>query len=92
VNRLGKAALVGVGAVGGSVAGALRARGLAAEVWAFDPANAVAARDAGLVCDDHHRKARLVGPANQIEDATDKLHLINPMHVAMIDVDDAIAV
>lgn len=49
MNRLGKAALVGVGAVGGSVAGALRARALAAEVWAFDPANAVAARDAGLV-------------------------------------------
>lgn len=49
MNRLGKAALVGAGAVGGSVAGALRARGLAAEVWAFDPANAVAARDAGLV-------------------------------------------
>jgi prephenate dehydrogenase len=49
VNRIGKAAIVGAGAVGGSVAGALRARGLAAEVWAFDPVNAAAARDAGLV-------------------------------------------
>ena len=49
MNRLGKVAVVGTGAVGGSVAGALRARGLAAEVWAFDPANGAAARDAGLV-------------------------------------------
>ena len=49
MSRLGKAAVIGTGAVGGSVAGALRARGLAAEVWGFDPAHAAAARDAGLV-------------------------------------------
>jgi prephenate dehydrogenase len=49
VSRLGKVAVVGTGAVGGSVAGALRARGLAGEVWGLDPANAAAARDAGLV-------------------------------------------
>ncbi len=49
MTRLGKAAVVGTGAVGGSVAGALRARGLAAEVWGLDPSNAAAARDAGLL-------------------------------------------
>jgi prephenate dehydrogenase len=49
VSRFGKVAVVGTGAVGGSVAGALRARGLAGEVWGLDPANAAAARDAGLV-------------------------------------------
>jgi prephenate dehydrogenase len=49
VSRLGRAVVVGTGAVGGSIAGALRARGLAGEVWGFDPANAAAAREAGLV-------------------------------------------
>jgi prephenate dehydrogenase len=49
MTRLGKAVVVGTGAVGGSVAGALRARGLAGEVWGFDPVNAAAAREAGLV-------------------------------------------
>jgi prephenate dehydrogenase len=49
VSRFGKVAVVGTGAVGGSVAGALRARRLAGEVWGLDPANAAAARDAGLV-------------------------------------------
>ncbi len=41
--------MVGTGAVGGSVGGGLRARGLAAEVWGFDPANAEAARAAGAI-------------------------------------------
>ena len=64
--RIGSAAVVGTGAVGGSVAGALRARGLAGEVRAFDPANAHAALDAGLVdrvattLDDAVRGADLV--------------------------------
>ncbi|MEI7443887.1 MAG: prephenate dehydrogenase [Burkholderiales bacterium] len=44
-----KAAIVGTGAVGGSVGGGLRARGLAAEVVGFDPANAPAAREAGWI-------------------------------------------
>ncbi len=44
-----KVAIVGVGAVGGSVAGALRARGLAREVCGCDPVNGEAARAAGLV-------------------------------------------
>jgi prephenate dehydrogenase len=41
--------IVGTGAVGGSVAGALRARGLVGEVWGVDPENGTAAREAGLV-------------------------------------------
>lgn len=49
MTRLGRAVVVGTGAVGGSIAGALRARGLAGEVWGVDPANAAAARRAGLV-------------------------------------------
>lgn len=44
-----KAAIVGTGAVGASVGGGLRARGLALEVWGFDPANAEAARAAGAI-------------------------------------------
>jgi prephenate dehydrogenase len=46
---IAKAAVVGTGAVGASIAGALRARGLATEVWGHDPANASAALDAGLI-------------------------------------------
>lgn len=44
-----KAAIVGTGAVGGSIAGGLRARGLATEVVGFDPANAQAALAAGWI-------------------------------------------
>ena len=44
-----KVAVVGTGAVGGSIAGALRRHRRAAEVWAFDPANGTAALEAGLV-------------------------------------------
>jgi prephenate dehydrogenase len=49
MTRLGRAVVVGTGAVGGSVAGALRARGLVGEVWGVDPENGTAAREAGLV-------------------------------------------
>jgi len=49
VKRFAKVGLIGTGAVGGSVGGALRARGLADEVCGFDPTNAPAARDAGLI-------------------------------------------
>ncbi len=44
-----KVAIVGTGAVGASVGGGLRARGLATEVWGLDPANAEAARAAGAI-------------------------------------------
>ncbi len=44
-----KVALIGTGAVGASVGGGLRARGLATEVWGLDPANAEAARAAGAI-------------------------------------------
>lgn len=49
MTRFVKAAIVGTGALGGSVGGGLRARGLAAEVVGFDPANAAAAREAGWI-------------------------------------------
>jgi prephenate dehydrogenase len=49
VTPFTKVAVVGTGAVGGSIAGALRAQRLATEVWAFDPSNGAAAREAGLV-------------------------------------------
>ena len=49
MSRFAKAAIVGTGAVGGSIGGGLRARGLAAEVAGFDPANAQAAREAGWI-------------------------------------------
>ena len=49
MSRFAKAAIVGTGAVGGSIGGGLRARGLAAEVAGFDPANADAAREAGWI-------------------------------------------
>jgi len=49
VKPFGKIAIVGTGAVGGSVAGALRTRGLATEVCGHDPANATAALEAGLI-------------------------------------------
>jgi prephenate dehydrogenase len=45
----GVVALVGTGAVGGSIGGSLRARGLAREVRGYDPANAGAARALGLI-------------------------------------------
>lgn len=45
----GVVALVGTGAVGGSIGGSLRSRGLAREVRGFDPANADAARGLGLI-------------------------------------------
>ncbi len=44
-----KVAVIGTGAVGASVGGGLRARGLATEVWGLDPANAEAARAAGAI-------------------------------------------
>lgn len=44
-----KVAIVGTGAVGASVGGGLRARGLATEVWGLDPANAEAALAAGAI-------------------------------------------
>ncbi len=44
-----KVAIVGTGAVGASVGGGLRARGLAREVWGFDPVNGEAARSAGAI-------------------------------------------
>lgn len=49
MNPFGKAAIVGTGAVGASIGGGLRARGLAAEIVGFDPSNAAAARDAGWI-------------------------------------------
>jgi len=49
VKPFAKAAIVGTGAVGGSIAGGLRARGLATEVVGFDPANAQAALAAGWI-------------------------------------------
>jgi prephenate dehydrogenase len=49
VKPFAKAAIVGTGAVGGSVGGGLRARGLAVEVVGFDPANAPAALEAGWI-------------------------------------------
>jgi prephenate dehydrogenase len=66
VKPFGKVAIVGTGAVGGSIGGGLRARGLAAEVVGLDPANAMAARDAGCIdrvaasLDDAVRGADLV--------------------------------
>lgn len=44
-----RAVIVGTGAVGGSVGGALRARGLAAEVVGVDPAHAESARALGWI-------------------------------------------
>lgn len=49
MNGAGVVAIVGTGAVGGSIGGSLRARGLAREVRGFDPANGDAARALGLV-------------------------------------------
>lgn len=49
MSRFAKAAIVGTGAVGGSIGGGLRVRGLADEVAGFDPANAQAAREAGWI-------------------------------------------
>lgn len=49
VTRFGKVAIVGTGAVGGSVGGALRSRGVAAEVWGVDPAHAHDALGAGWI-------------------------------------------
>ena len=49
MSRFGKIAIVGTGAVGGSIGAALRARSLAAEVCGFDPHNGAAALAAGLV-------------------------------------------
>jgi prephenate dehydrogenase len=54
VKPFARAAIIGTGAVGGSVGGGLRAGGLALEVVGFDPANARAALEAGWidrVCD-----------------------------------------
>jgi prephenate dehydrogenase len=45
----GRVAIVGTGALGGSVAGALRARGLAGEIVGLDPVNARVALRAGLI-------------------------------------------
>ena len=44
MKPFGAVAVVGTGAVGGSIAGSLRARGLAREVRGVDPANAEQAR------------------------------------------------
>jgi prephenate dehydrogenase len=49
VTPFGAVAVVGTGAVGGSIAGSLRARGLAREVRGLDPANAALACSLGLV-------------------------------------------
>jgi prephenate dehydrogenase len=49
VKPVDRIALIGVGAVGGSIGGALRAQGLAGEVRGFDPVNGEAARRAGLI-------------------------------------------
>ena len=47
--HFGKVAIVGTGALGGSVAGALRTHGLADELWGLDPVNAESALQAGLI-------------------------------------------
>ncbi len=44
-----KVAIVGTGALGASLGGGLRVRGLATEIWGLDPANAEAARAAGAI-------------------------------------------
>jgi prephenate dehydrogenase len=49
VSPFGKVAVVGTGAVGGSIGGAIRRRGLAARVIGHDPANGSAALAAGLI-------------------------------------------
>ena len=49
MTPLSRVAIVGVGAVGGSVGAGLRARGLATEVVGFDPANAALALETGLI-------------------------------------------
>jgi prephenate dehydrogenase len=49
VSRFGKVLVVGTGAVGGSIGGGMRRRGLAAQVWGLDPANAGAALETGLI-------------------------------------------
>jgi prephenate dehydrogenase len=49
VKPFGTVGIVGTGAVGGSIGGALRRRGLAHEVRGHDPANAAAALEAGLI-------------------------------------------
>ena len=51
MSRFGRIAVVGTGAVGGSIGASLRRRGLSAEVCGFDPANGAAALEAGLI--DH---------------------------------------
>jgi len=47
--HFGRVAVIGTGALGGSVAAALRTRGMAASVCGHDPVNAQAALDAGLI-------------------------------------------
>ncbi len=49
MSRFGRIAVVGTGAVGGSIGASLRRRGLSAEVCGFDPANGAAALEAGLI-------------------------------------------
>lgn len=49
MSGFGVVAIVGTGAVGGSIGGSLRSKGLASEVRGFDPVNAEAARSLGLV-------------------------------------------
>lgn len=49
MQAFGKVAIVGTGALGGSVAAALKAKGLAGRLCGLDPVNAVAAQQAGLL-------------------------------------------
>lgn len=49
MSRWAKVAVLGTGLLGGSVAAAVRARGLARTVWGYDPKNALAAQALGWI-------------------------------------------
>lgn len=48
--------------------------------------------DAGLIGDDHDQPSRFVGRAHEFEDAGNELEILDPVHMAVIDVDDAVAI
>src|SRR5437588_10278245 len=53
----------------------------------------IASADAGLVCGDDHRPAELVcGKARQRENSGNEFELIDAVDIAVIDIDDAIAI
>jgi prephenate dehydrogenase len=61
-----KVAVIGTGALGGSVGAALRARGLAQSVCGHDPVNAKAALDAGLIDSVAEQLSQAIGEADLV--------------------------